>query len=339
MRAWTIQTHGGVDGLALVEQPHPEPASGEVLVRVRAVSLNYRDLITLELQRPGNLPPPLVPCSDGAGEVVAIGAGVTRFKVGDRVAGIFFRDWIDGAFDLRYHSAAGGGSIHGWLRDFVAVPEHGLVPIPEHLSFDEAATLPCAAVTAWQALFTRGDLRAGATVLALGTGGVSIFALQLANAAGARVIVTSSSDEKLERAKQLGAWATINYRTNPEWDKEVWNLTGKRGVDHVVEVGGPGTLGKSMNTIAAGGQIALIGVLTGFGAPDASLFPLVARNARIDGIYVGSRGDFEAMNHFIERHRMRPVIDRTFHFDQAREAFTHMRGASHFGKLVIHIGK
>jgi NADPH:quinone reductase-like Zn-dependent oxidoreductase len=339
MKAWTIQTHGPVDGLAMVEQPQPEPAASEVLVRVRAASLNYRDLITLQQQRPGNLPPPLVPCSDGSGEVVAVGAKVTRFKPGDRVSGTFFRDWIDGPFDLSYHNAAGGGSIHGWLREFVTLPEHGSVQVTEHLTFEEAATLPCAAVTAWQALFTRGGVRLGETVLVLGTGGVSIFALQFARAIGAHVIVTSSSDAKLERAKQLGAWATINYRTTPEWDKEVWRLTEKRGVDHVVEVGGPGTLGKSANAIAANGRIALIGVLTGFGAPDASLFPVVARNARIDGIYVGSRADFEALNNFIERHWMHPVIDRVFAFGEAREAFAHLQSANHFGKLVVRIGE
>lgn len=335
MKAWTIQTHGGVEGLSLVEQPTPEPGAGEVLVRMRAVSVNYRDLITLHAQRPGNLPPPLVPCSDGAGEVVAVGANVTRWKPGDRVAGIFFHGWVDGRFELKYHATAGGGSVHGWLREFVVWPEHGLVSVPAQLSFEEAATLPCAAVTAWQALFTRGGLRAGETVLVLGTGGVSIFALQLAAAAGARVIVTSSSDEKLARARELGAWATVNYKTTPEWDKEVWRLTEKRGVDHVVEVGGPGTLGKSMNSVAAGGQIALIGVLTGFGAPDASLFPVVARNVRLDGIYVGSRADFEALNTFLTQQNIHPIIDRTFGFDDARAAFAHMEGAGHFGKIAI----
>jgi NADPH:quinone reductase-like Zn-dependent oxidoreductase len=337
MKAWTIQGHGGVEGLALVEQPQPEPAPGEVLVRVRAVSLNYRDLLALQAQRPGNLPPPLVPCSDGAGEVVAVGAGVSHWKPGDRVAGIFFRDWLAGPFELKYHGGAGGGSIHGWLREFVAVPEAALVPVPVHLSLDEAAALPCAAVTAWQALFTRGALQAGETVLALGTGGVSVFALQLATAAGARVVVTSSSDAKLARARELGAWATVNYRTTPEWDKEVWRLTEKRGVNHVVEVGGPGTLGKSMNSVAAGGQIALIGVLTGFGAPDASLFPVVARNVRLDGIYVGSRADFDALNAFITQHNIHPIIDRTFAFDDARAAFACIESAGHFGKIVIKI--
>lgn len=335
MKAWVIQEHGSLDGLALVEQPEPVPGRCEVLVRIRAVSLNYRDLITLDRQRPGNLPPPLVPCSDGAGEVVAIGAGVTRWKVGDRVAAIFFHDWVSGSFSMRYHSGAGGGSAHGMLREFVALPEHAFVRIPDHLSFEDAATLPCAAVTAWQALFTRVALAAGETVLVLGTGGVSIFALQLATAAGAKVIVTSSSDGKLERARALGAWATINYKTTPDWDKEVWRLTEKHGVDHVVEVGGPGTLGKSMNSVAAGGQVALIGVLTGFGAPDASLFPLVARNARLDGIYVGSRADFESLNAFLVKHQIHPVIDRTFPFSDARAAFMHLQSAAHFGKIVI----
>jgi NADPH:quinone reductase-like Zn-dependent oxidoreductase len=335
MRAWTIVDRDGQRDLALADVPQPEPAANEVLVRVRAVSLNYRDLTTLDAQRPGNLPPPLVPCSDGAGEVIAVGASVTRFRVGDRVAGIFFRDWIGGPFELRHHKAALGGSAPGMLREFVTLPEHALVPVPAHLSLEESAALPCAAVTAWQALFTRGGLSAGATVLVLGTGGVSIFALQLATAAGARVIVTSSSDEKLEHARSLGAWATVNYKTTPEWDAEVWRVTEKRGVDHVVEVGGPGTLGKSMNSVAAGGQIALIGVLTGFGAPEVSLFPLVARNVRLDGIYVGSRADFEALNIFLAQHEIHPMIDRVFPFTEAAAAFAYLRSGAHFGKVVI----
>ena len=335
MKAWVIQEHGSIDGLALVEQPEPQPAPGEILVRVRAVSLNYRDLITLDRQRPGNLPPPLVPCSDGAGEVVAIGEGVTRWKVGDRVAAIFFHDWVSGPFAMRYHGGAGGGSAHGMLREFVALPEHACVPVPDHLSFAEGATLPCAAVTAWQALFTRGALASGETVLALGTGGVSIFALQLATAAGAKVIVTSSSEGKLERARAMGAWQTINYKTTPDWDKEVWRLTEKHGVDHVVEVGGPGTLGRSMNSVACGGQIALIGVLTGFDPPDASLFPIMARNVRLDGIYVGSRADFESLNSFLANHGIHPVIDQTFPMAEVRAAFTHLRSGAHFGKIVI----
>lgn len=337
MKAWQITEHGSTANLHLAEIAQPEPAANEVLVRIRAVSLNYRDLTTLEAQRPGNLPPPLVPCSDGAGEVIGVRAGVTRFRIGDRVAGIFFRDWLGGRFELRHHKSALGGSVHGMLREFVALPEHALVAVPAHLSFEEGAALPCAAVTAWQALFTRGGLSAGETVLALGTGGVSVFALQLAAAAGARVIVTSSSDEKLDRARSLGAWATVNYKTTPDWDAEVWRLTEKRGVDHVVEVGGPGTLGKSMNSVGTGGQIALIGVLTGFGAPEASLFPIVARNVRLDGIYVGSRADFEALNAFLSEHQIRPIIDRVFPFSEAREAYAHMRSAAHFGKIVISV--
>jgi len=335
MNAWTIQETEGHRHLQRSAQPSPVPTTGEVLVRVRAVSLNYRDFINLDKQRPGNLPPPLIPCSDGAGEVVAVGDGVARFRIGDRVAGIFFRDWIAGRFDLRYHQAALGGSLHGMLAEFTTLPEHALVSVPAHLSYEEAATLPCAAVTAWQALFTRGGLVPGASVLVLGTGGVSTFALQLAKAAGAHVFVTSSSDEKLARATTLGATATVNYITHPEWDQEIWRLTEKRGVDHVIEVGGPGTLPRSMNAVAAGGQIALIGVLTGFAAPDASLFPLMARNIRMDGIYVGSRADFEALNTFLSAHQIHPIIDAVFPFSEAPAACEHLRSAAHFGKVVI----
>ncbi len=334
MKSWFIQTHGGFDGLVLKEGAEPKPGDGDVLVRVRAVSLNYRDLLTVKQERPGNLPAPFVPCSDGAGEVVSVGSAVTGWKVGDRVAGIFFSDWLGGPFDLKYHKKALGGSAPGMLSEYVVLPEHALVAVPDHLSFEEAACLPCAAVTAWQALFTRGGLETGRSVLVLGTGGVSIFALQLASAVGARVIVTSSSDVKLKRAQALGAVGIVNYRATPDWDKEVWKLTDKTGVDHVVEVGGPGTLEKSMASVSAGGQIALIGVLTGFGPPP-SLFPLVARNARIDGIYVGSRQDFESLNAFLTRHQIKPIIDRTFQFEDARSAFEHMASGAHFGKVAI----
>lgn len=334
-KAWQLQRYGSPDDLALVEQTVPDPGDGEVLVRVRAVSLNYRDLINIQAARPGNLAPPVVPCSDGAGEIVAVGAGVERWKQGDRVAGIFFQEWYEGPFQMAYHKGALGGSLPGVLTEYVVLPESSVVALPEHLSFAQAACLPCAGVTAWQALIRRGGLQAGETVLALGTGGVSVLALQLAVAAGAQVIITSSSDEKLARAKAMGAMATVNYRTTPDWDKEVWRLTGKRGVDHVVEVGGPGTLGRSMSAVACGGQIALIGVLTGFGAPDASLFPLVARNVRLDGIYVGSRADFEGLNEFVSQHRLEPVIDRIYPFEEASAAFRHMQSATHFGKIVI----
>lgn len=335
MKQWVIQKYGGPSGLVLVDAESPLPAAHEVLVRVRAVSLNYRDLLNLRAARPGSIPLPFVPCSDGAGEVVEVGSEVTLWKPGDRVAGIFFRDWTAGPFELAYHKCALGGSAPGMLASRVVLPEHALVRVPEHLSDAEAACLPCAGVTAWQALFTRGGLQPGRTVLALGTGGVSIFALQLAKASGARVIITSSSDEKLARARELGAAETVNYRTTPDWDKEVWRLSGKRGIDHIMEVGGPGTLEKSLNCVAAGGQIALIGVLTGFGAPTGTLFPLTARNARMDGIYVGSRADFEALNAFLTGHRIHPVIDRIFPCEEAPAAYAYLESGSHFGKVVI----
>jgi NADPH:quinone reductase-like Zn-dependent oxidoreductase len=337
MKAWKLERYGSPKDLALVDSATPAPGAGEVLVRIRAVSLNYRDLINLETARPGNLVPPVVPCSDGAGEVVAVGTGVTAWQAGDRVAGTFFQEWLTGPFAMIYHAGALGGSAPGMLAQEVMLSAEGLVRLPEHLSFEEGACLPCAAVTAWQALFRRGGLQAGAKVLALGTGGVSVFALQLATAAGAEVFITSSSDAKLDRARQMGAAHTVNYRTTPEWGKEVWRLTAKRGVDHVVEVGGPGTLGQSLSTVAPGGQVALIGVLTGFDPPDASLFPLVARNARLDGIYVGSREDFEALNAFLTEHRIKPVIDRVFEFAEAPAAFDHLRSGAHFGKVVVRV--
>ncbi len=334
MRQYQLQKQGEAYVPVITEQAKPVPGPGQVLVRVRACSLNYRDLIVAG-GRFGDKTQGLVPLSDGAGEVEAVGEGVTRFEPGDRVAGCFFQDWIDGPFEMRYHASALGGDAPGMLAEYVALSEQGLVRFPEHLSFEEAACLPCAAVTAWQALVVRGGLEAGETVLALGTGGVSVFALQFAVALGARVIVTSSSDAKLERARGLGAWQTVNYKAVADWDKEVWRLTDKRGVDHVVEVGGPGTLEKSLASLAAGGHVALIGVLTGFGAPTGSLFPLVAKNARMNGIYVGSRAHFDAMNRFIAERRLTPVIDRVFPFEQAAEAYRYQQSGGHFGKIVV----
>ena len=337
MKACIIEAHGNTDGLALVDWPQPELGPHDVLVAMKAVSLNYRDLGTLRNARPGNLAPPLIPCSDGAGEVVAVGTQVTRFQIGNRVVGGFFRDWIEGRFSLDYHKASGGGSIHGVLREMIATPEWALVPVPETFSYAEAATWPVAGVTAWASLFTRGHLQAGATVLTLGTGGVSTFALQLASAAGARVITTSSSDEKLARAREMGAWETVNYKTTPEWDQEVLRHTQGQGVDHVIEVGGSGTLEKSTNCVAAGGQIGLIGVLTGFGPPSGSLFPLMVRNVRLDGIYAGSRSDLAALIAFSEAHQLHPVIDSTFGFADSKAAFEYLASGQHFGKVVIDV--
>ena len=334
MRRYEYIADGDHFGLKTVEVSDLTPGDGQVVVKVHATSLNYRDLIALK-NLAGRAVSGVVPLSDGAGEVAAVGAGVSRWKVGDRVAGCFFQGWKTGRFDLAYHKTDLGGSVDGMLAEQVVLGEDGLVRIPDFLSFEEAACLPCAGLTAWYAMTTRGGFQPGDSLLALGTGGVSVFALQFAVALGGTVIITSSSDAKLERAKELGASHTINYRSTPDWSKEVFRLTGKRGVDHVIEVGGPGTLDQSMNSVAGGGHIALIGVLTGFGAPQASLFPLVARNVRLNGIYVGPRDVFETMNAFITEKSIRPVIDRVFAFGDAAEAFAHLESGSHFGKVVI----
>lgn len=332
MKAYEIRSADGIDALHLAERDAPEPGPGQVLVRIRASSLNYRDLLTVKDPEARNLPYPRVPNSDGAGEVVTTGPGVSRFKAGDRVASCFFQRWVSGEITSDGMASALGGALDGVLAENVVLAEDGIVGIPEHLSYEEAATLPCAALTAWNALVVKGGLSAGETVLVLGTGGVSIFALQFAVLHGARAIVTSSSDEKLERAKALGAWATLNYRSTPDWEQAVWELTDGRGVDHVVEVGGAGTLAKSIAASRVAGHIALIGVLSG-----GQINPvLIMRNSiRLNGIYVGSRSMFEAMNRAIAAEELRPVVDKTFAFADARAAFHHMEGASHFGKIVV----
>jgi len=326
----------GPSRLVRDECPLPEAGEGEALVKIHACSLNYRDLLMKSGQSASGGKGPVVPLSDGAGTVEALGPSAGGWEEGDRVALTFFRDWESGPFRMDYHRSARGGSCDGVLSEWVLAPASSLVRVPEHLDFDEAATLPCAALTAWHALFERGrPLRSGETVLCLGTGGVSVFALQIAKAAGARVIITSSSDEKLARARALGADGTVNYRETPEWDQAVMDLSGGQGADHVVEVGGPGTLGRSLGSVAAGGTVSLIGVLTGFDAPETGLFPLLARNADLNGIYVGNREMFERLNRFLAEHRIRPEIDRRFPFDEAPEAYAHLEGASHFGKVVV----
>ncbi|MCB1228909.1 MAG: NAD(P)-dependent alcohol dehydrogenase [Verrucomicrobiae bacterium] len=340
MRRYQLQPAAGEKEeleLVLEDAPAPDPGPGEVRVRVTACSLNYRDLLMKRGQSASSAGGGVVPLSDGAGVVDSIGEGVTAWREGDRVMGAFFRDWRDGSFDMSYHQAARGGSCDGMLADFVVGPAESFVATPDYLTDAEAACLPCAGLTAWHGLFERGGLKAGQTVLALGTGGVSVFGLQLATAAGARVVITSSSDEKLAQAREFGAWETINYREHEDWDKRVWDITGKRGVDHVIEVGGPGTLGRSLNSVTAGGHIALIGVLTGFSAPDATLFPLVARNADLHGIYVGSVAMFERLNAFLAEKEIRPVIDRSFSFEEAEAAYAHLRSGEHVGKIVIEI--
>jgi NADPH:quinone reductase-like Zn-dependent oxidoreductase len=323
MRVYEIQSALGIDALTVTERDEPTPAPNQVIVRVRAVSLNYRDLSAVKGKTP-NLSLPLVPMSDGAGEIVAIGAEVSRVKVGDRVAGIFMQSFLDGELIEEYRASALGG----------ALDEQGVVQIPAHLSFEEAACLPCAGVTAWNALVTVGSVKSGDTVLVLGTGGVSLFALQFALAAGARVIATSSSDEKLERMRKLGASEGVNYRTTPEWGERVRELTDGRGVDHVVEVGGAGTLNQSLKAVRASGLVSLIGVLTG-GSAEINTANILAQNIRVQGIYVGSRRMFEEMNRAIEINKIKPVIDRIFEFEEAQIAFRHMEAGAHFGKIVV----
>ncbi len=335
MRAWELRGNG-VDTLTLVERERPRPGPGQVLVRIRATSLNYRDLLVASGTYARGGPPrrPLVPLSDGAGEVVTVGPGVTGLRPGDRVAGAFFQRWIDGPFDEAKGASALGGAIDGVLAEEVVLEAHAAVRFPEHLSFEEAATLPCAGVTAWVGLFVLGGLDAGETVLAMGTGGVSIFALQLAKAAGARVVLTSSHDEKLARGKALGADEGVNYRTTPEWDAAARALTGGRGVDHLLEVGGATTLPVSLRAVRPGGHLAVVGLLGGQRADPAA----AARNdrgVRVDAVYVGSVRHFEAMNEAIARARLRPVVDRAFAFEQAREAYAHLRSGAHFGKIVV----
>jgi NADPH:quinone reductase-like Zn-dependent oxidoreductase len=321
--------------LELVEVPMPTAGRNEVLVRVHANSLNRRDLLMLNNQYgPGGSAAGGIPLSDGAGEVIAVGPGVTRFEVGDRVAGIFFADWIDGKRDAAKLASARGGGATGMLADVIVADEQGLVEIPDHLTYEQAATLPCAGVTAWVALFERGNLQAGDYVLLEGTGGVSSFGLLFAAAAGARPIITSSSDEKLARARELGAVGTANYRTNENWQREVRELTGGAGVDQVLEVGGRDTLAKALEAVAYDAHIALIGGLSGF-APSIPVGQVMQLGTVVSGIYVGSRADFEAMNAFIEAHEIVPVVDRVFSFEDAPEAFDFMENGSYFGKLVI----
>jgi NADPH:quinone reductase-like Zn-dependent oxidoreductase len=336
VRAVQIGDTFGLDHLALVERPEPYPGPGQALVRVRAASLNYRDLLMVQGSYNRKQKLPLIPCSDGAGEVVAVGDGVTRVRAGDRVCAIFAQGWLAGEPGRDLVRTTLGGPLDGMLAESVVLSADGLVKVPDHLSDEEAATLPCAAVTAWSALIEGGGLKAGDTVLVLGTGGVSIFALQLAVLAGARVIVTSSSDDKLERARQLGAAHVVNYRQVPEWGARVKELTGGEGVDHVLEVGGAGTLAQSLQAVRAGGRIYLIGVLAG-NSTDISLPAIQMRRVRIDGILVGSRASFEALNRAVALHRLRPVIDRTFPLAEARAAFDHMAAGAHFGKICVRL--
>jgi NADPH:quinone reductase-like Zn-dependent oxidoreductase len=333
-------TQFGVDHLKRVELPMLQIAPGMVLIKVHAVSLNYRDLMMVKGFYNPKMALPRIPCSDGAGEVAAIGEGVSRVRVGDRVCGIFMQRWLDGPLTAERSKAALGGDVDGMLAEYALLAENGVVLFPEHLSYEEAATLPCAGVTAWNALHHTGE-RAnpalpGDTVVIQGTGGVSIFALQFAKLLGARVIGTSSSEEKLTRAYGLGLDAGCNYKERPEWSKWVVEVTEGRGADRIIEVGGAGTFGQSLRAARVGGVIAQIGILSGTATSEPlALTPILHKQLRVQGIYVGSRTMFEQMNAAITMARLHPAVDRVFGFDRVREAFLHMESASHFGKIVI----
>ncbi|UCH46996.1 MAG: NAD(P)-dependent alcohol dehydrogenase [Betaproteobacteria bacterium] len=323
--------------LSVEELETPTPGPGEVLVRMHAASLNYRDLIVAEGSLSGaQQAKPLIPLSDGAGEIAATGEGVTRWREGDRVVGSFFRDWLDGRFLPKHMQSALGGAIDGVLAEYRLFPETALARMPTHLSFQQAATLPCAALTAWHALFEKTPLLPGETVLVLGTGGVSVFALQFARIAGAKIIATSSSDEKLSRMEQLGASGMINYRARSDWDQAVLELTDSAGVDQIIEVGGAGTLQRSFSASRTGGRVSLIGRLTGI-EDRVDPRPIMAKGLTVQGIYVGSVAMLERMVRSIEASGMQPVIDRTFVIDDTAQAYAHLKAAAHFGKVVIEI--
>lgn len=334
MRAYEIQPREGFEAVTLVDRPAPSLGPTDVRVRVRAVSLNYRDLTIVRgaMKRKA----PVIPTSDGAGEAIEVGANATRHKVGDRVAGSFFPRWIDGAMSEAAHSAALGGSCDGMLAEEVVLPETAWVKMPARLSFEAAATLPCAGVTAYHALFEAAHLRPGDTVVVQGTGGVSIFGLQLAKAAGARVVVTSSSAAKRERALAMGADHVIDYKAEPAWGDAVRAWTGGRGADIVVEVGGPGTFDQSVAALRYGGTMSLLGVLTGIKG-EIQTYGIFHKGLRVAGIYVGSVAMFEGLVRALEARKIDPVIDRTFSFGEARAAYEYLASAQHFGKVVIRV--
>jgi NADPH:quinone reductase-like Zn-dependent oxidoreductase len=335
MKAYEVRQFG-IENLVQVEHPEPQPRAHEAVVKFHAFSLNFRDLRFVNGAYNPKARLPAVPFSDGAGEVVAVGGEVKKWKVGDRVCPIFMQGWQDGPLSAeKRRTALGAGELDGVLREYGAFDEDGLVEVPPSFSFEEAATLPCAALTAWNALVVSGGLKAGDTVLLLGTGGVSIFALQFARMHGARVIITSSSDQKIAKARDLGADEAINYKNHPDWDKEVLRLTNKAGVDHVVEVGGAGTLSKSLNSVRLAGHVAVIGVLAGAGEFDPR--SILMKAVRMQGILVGSRAMFEEMNKAIMLNQLKPVIDKTFAFQEAPDALRYMESGSHFGKIVIRL--
>lgn len=336
MKAYRIGQFMGAAGLVLAEEETPRPGHGQILVRLRAMSLNYRDSLIIKGQFGPLVPANIIPLSDGAGEVEAVGEGVTRFAVGDRVMPIFNPHWLAGKRPVDRPSLGLGGECDGTLAEYIVVDEIHAVTIPDHLSFEEAATLPCAAVTAWSALVQQESPLPGETVLTQGTGGVSIFALQFARLFGARVIATSSSDDKIARLSELGAHETINYRTTPDWDVAVKELTGGRGADAIVEVGGAGTLARSFRASHGNSRIAIVGMVAGSSGGEG--FDFMSWIASTYRTSVGSRDDFERMNRAVAFHRLKPVIDRVFGFHEVSEAFAYFDAKTFFGKVVISLG-
>ncbi|MDV6237569.1 NAD(P)-dependent alcohol dehydrogenase [Leptospira ellisii] len=337
MKAYEIQNQFGLENLKIVDRPDPKPGHGQVLVRFRAASLNYRDYLMAIGKYNPKQKLPLVPLSDGAGEIVEIGPGVTKWKTGDKVCANFAQTWLDGAPDIHMLRNTLGGPLDGTLSELRVFGEEGIVPMPENLTFAEAATLPCAALTAYTAIVTHGNVQPGATIVVQGTGGVAIFALQFAKMFGARVIATSSSDEKLEKVKALGADETINYAEKPNWEKEVRRITDMKGADLVIEVGGAGTLQKSISSTKPWGTIALIGVLAGGESDKLSLFPILMQGIRVQGIIVGSRRNFEDMNRAVQINGIKPVVDEVYSFEETPKAFETLKAGKHFGKVCIEI--
>jgi NADPH:quinone reductase-like Zn-dependent oxidoreductase len=335
MRVFQIQDDWGFEHLKLATRPEPKPGPGEVLLRMQASSLNYRDLLVPERgygSHTGKLP--LVPLSDGVGEVIEVGPGVTRVKVGERVCPCFQQGWIAGEPDIGRLTRTLGGPVDGTMAELMCLPDTGVVKVPAYLTPIEAATLPCAALTAWSALVTHDRLGPGSKVLVQGTGGVAVFALQFAKLLGAHVTVISSSDEKIARAMALGADAAVNYRSTPEWAKATRDITAGRGYDHIVELGGEKTLPQSLICIRPGGTLSMIGVLSG-GTLSAQLGRVVTRQVRLQGVTVGHRDGFEAMVRALEQHRPEPVVDRVFEFEALKEAMTYLKSGAHFGKVCI----
>ncbi len=337
MNVYELHAREGFESLVKGERPSPRPGAGEVKVRVRAVSLNYRDIILARNAKGANRERPIVPTSDGAGEVVEVGPGVTRLRVGDRVMAAFFPTWHRGELEEAHHAhALGGGTTDGMLAQEVVLRDEAWVRIPEHLSFEEAATLPCAGVTAYQALFVAATVKPGDTVLLQGTGGVSILALQLAKAAGAIPLVTSSSAGKRERAKALGAVETFDYKATPAWGEAVRAFTGGRGVDVAVEVGGPGTFDQSVAALRFGGTMSILGVLTGVRG-EVNTHAIFHKGLKVHGVYVGSVAMFEDLARALSASRIVPIVDRVFSFGEARAAYDYLASGAHFGKVVVRV--